>query len=317
MPFLTLIPSPSRGEWHLGPLPLRAYALAVICGIVVAWQIGTRRYADKGGRADVMLDITFWAVPFGILGARLYHLITSPSAYFGRDGEPWRVIALWEGGLGIWGGIGLGAVGALIGARRAGVRLAPILDSVAPALLIAQAIGRLGNWANQELFGRPTTLPWGLQVSAARAKEAGFEPGTLFHPCFAYEILWNLAAAGVLILAERRWRLCRGRLFALYGLAYTLGRVWIEMLRVDDAQVIGGLRLNVWTSLLVAAASIGALIFLARRDDGSPEPLTLVPLSPTTDDDDPHLQDDPDLWEDQAEEDAPPEEDSPPEEDRG
>jgi len=185
------IPSPSQSVWNLGPLPLRAYALAILAGIVAALWITQRRMAERGGPAERVVDIAFWAVPFGIVGGRVYHVVSSPQAYFGEGGDPWRAFAIWEGGLGIWGAIALGAVGAWIGCRRHNVRFASFADVVAPGLLVAQAIGRLGNWFNQELFGGPTQLPWGLEIDPAHRppQYAGFET---FHPTFLYESLGNL-----------------------------------------------------------------------------------------------------------------------------
>ncbi|MBO9554417.1 prolipoprotein diacylglyceryl transferase [Cellulomonas sp.] len=263
----TSIPSPSQGVWHLGPFPVRAYAFAILIGIVVALWMTRRRWVERGGDADTVLEISFWAVPFGILGGRLYHVITSPDAYFGEGGEPWRALAIWEGGLGIWGAVALGAVGAWIGCRRNGVRLAPFADALAPGLLVAQAIGRLGNWFNQELFGGPTSLPWGLQIDDAHLPP-GYESGTLFHPTFLYEIVWNLAGAALLLWLDRRYRLGHGRVFWLYVVVYTTGRLWIELLRIDTAHHILGLRLNVWTSIIVGLGALVAFVVVGRRHPG-------------------------------------------------
>ena len=265
----TSIPSPSRAEWHLGPLPLRAYALAILVGIVVAAWMTMRRLAVRGGTSDDVLEICLWAVPFGIVGGRIYHVISSPQAYFGEGGDPWKAFAIWEGGLGIWGAIALGAVGAWIGCRRQGVRFADFADAVAPGLLVAQAIGRLGNWFNQELFGGPTTLPWGLEIDDAHLPP-GFESGTLFHPTFLYEMVWNLLAAAVLIWAERRFRLRHGRVFWAYVMIYTLGRLWIELVRIDPASIVLGLRINVWVSILVFVGALAAFLVLGRRYRGEP-----------------------------------------------
>lgn len=260
----TSIPSPSRAEWHLGPLPLRAYALAILVGIVVAAWMTMRRLAARGGTTDDVLEISLWAVPFGIVGGRIYHVVSSPQAYFGEGGDPWKAFAIWEGGLGIWGAIALGAVGAWIGCRRQGVRFADFADAVAPGLLVAQAIGRLGNWFNQELFGGPTTLPWGLEIDDAHLPP-GIDPGTLFHPTFLYEMVWNLLAAAVLIWAERRFRLRHGRVFWAYVMLYTLGRLWIELVRIDPASIVLGLRINVWVSILVFLGALTAFVILGRR----------------------------------------------------
>lgn len=253
------IPSPSTGVWYLGPIPLRAYGIVIAVGMIVGVWWTARRYRARGGDPDVPYDVAMWAIPIGIIGARLYHVVTSPEAYFGPGGDPWLIPQIWRGGLGIWGGVGAGALGAFLAVKRAGVRFGPIADSLAPALLVAQAIGRWGNWFNQELFGGPTTLPWGLQIDAAHLP-AGYAPGTLFHPAFLYECLWNLAAAALIVWLDRRRRFAAGQVFGLYLMAYTLGRAWIEMLRIDDAHTLGGLRLNVWTSLLVFA--VGAALFV-------------------------------------------------------
>ena len=253
------IPSPSTGVWYLGPIPLRAYGIVIAVGMIVGVWWTARRYRARGGDPDVLYDVAMWAIPIGIIGARLYHVVTSPEAYFGPGGDPWLIPQIWRGGLGIWGGVGAGALGAFLAVKRAGVRFGPIADSLAPALLVAQAIGRWGNWFNQELFGGPTTLPWGLQIDAAHLP-AGYAPGTLFHPAFLYECLWNLAAAALIVWLDRRRRFAAGQVFGLYLMAYTLGRAWIEMLRIDDAHTLGGLRLNVWTSLLVFA--VGAALFV-------------------------------------------------------
>lgn len=261
------IPSPSQSVWHLGPLPLRAYALAILAGIVAAVWIAQRRMAERGGPPARVLDISMWAVPFGIVGGRIYHVISSPQAYFGEGGDPLRAFAIWEGGLGIWGAIAFGAVGAAIGCRRHNIRFASFADIVAPALLVAQAIGRLGNWFNQELFGGPTDLPWGLQIDAAHLP-AGFTEGTLFHPTFLYELVWNLVGAAVLIWLDRRFRLGNGQVFWLYVLIYTAGRGWIEMVRIDPASIVLGVRLNVWTSLLVGVLALVAFLLAVRRHPG-------------------------------------------------
>ena len=265
------IPSPSTGVWHLGPFPLRAYAFAILLGIVVALWMTRRRWIERGGEPDTTLEIAFWAVPFGIVGGRIYHVITSPDAYFGVGGDPIRALYIWEGGLGIWGAVAFGAIGAWIGCRRQGVRLAPWADALAPGLLVAQALGRLGNWFNQELFGAPTTLPWGLEVSPEVIQQlneqtgTSFAAGTLFHPTFLYELLWNLGAAAVLVWLDRRYRLGHGRVFWAYVALYTLGRVWIEMLRIDTAEHVLGLRLNVWTSIVVGLGALVAFYVIGRR----------------------------------------------------
>ena len=269
LPVLPLsIPSPSEGTWYVGPLPLRGYALSIIAGIVAAIWIGERRWVARGGRAGDIQDLAIWAVPFGLVGARAYHVATDASRYFGEDGNPWQALYIWKGGLGIWGGIALGAVGVVVGARLKGIRLLPVLDAMAPGVLVAQALGRWGNWFNQELYGRPTDLPWGLEIDPVNWPPGrSFEPGTTFHPTFLYESLWGLAAFAVLVWADRRFRLGHGQVLAAYVALYTLGRGWIETLRIDDVELsdVGGLRFNVWTSIVLFVAAVAFLAWSRRR----------------------------------------------------
>ncbi|CAM2769842.1 prolipoprotein diacylglyceryl transferase [Actinomyces slackii] len=262
------LPSPSTGVWYLGPVPIRAYALCILTGVFVAvWWAG-RRYERRGGNKEIIQDVAIIAVPAGIVGARIYHVLSSPDAYFGPQGDPALIPQIWNGGLGIWGGIAAGVGAAAWYIRRRGLRFAPLADAVAPALLVAQAIGRLGNWFNQELFGGPTTLPWGLEIDAQHIP-AGYAPGTLFHPTFLYEALWNLAGAAFLVWLGRRLLanggVTGGRLLWAYLMVYTAGRVWIEYLRVDEAQIVAGLRLNVWTSVIVFTAGLIGFIISSRR----------------------------------------------------
>lgn len=279
------IPSPSRSTWHLGPLSLRAYALCILAGVLIAVWWTSRRYRARGGDGDTVLDAAMLGVPVGILGARLYHVITSPGAYFGPGGDPVRIVQIWRGGLGIWGGVAAGLAAAAWLMRRRGLRLAPLTDAVAPALLVAQAVGRVGNWFNQELFGAPTTLPWGLEIDDAHLPD-GCAPGTLFHPTFLYEALWNLAGAALLVLLERRLRrrdgAVGGRLIWAYLMVYTAGRAWIEHLRVDEAAIVLGLRLNEWTAMIVFLVGLVGFVAAGRRgaDDAvarrRPEPAPAV-----------------------------------------
>ena len=271
---LTSIPSPEVGTWNLGPIPLRAYALLIITGIVVATWWGGKRYVARGGAPGTILDIAVWAVPFGIVGGRLYHVITDHQLYFGPGGSGIvGALRIWDGGLGIWGAVALGALGAWIGARRAGVLLPPVADAIAPGIALAQAIGRWGNWFNSELFGAPTDLPWGLEI-AAQNRPVGYEQFATFHPTFLYESLWLVATVIVLVWADRRFQMGHGRVFALYVLLYTVGRIWIEALRIDTANTVLGVRLNVWTSFLVGLAALGYLIVSARLRPGREESLT-------------------------------------------
>jgi len=267
------IPSPSDGVWDIGPFPLRGYAVCIIIGIIAAIWIGERRWVARGGKPGQVSDLAIWAVPFGLVGGRLYHVITDSHLYFGDGRHPIHALYIWRGGLGIWGAIALGALGVVIGARRMGLRVLPVLDALAPGVLVAQALGRWGNWFNQELFGKPTDKPWALEVSDEVADNAGYTPGTTFHPTFLYESMWCLAAFAVLVLLDRRFRLGHGRVLALYVMLYTLGRGWIETLRIDDVQLddVLGLRLNVWTSILLFTAAAAYFVVSARTSPGREE----------------------------------------------
>lgn len=258
------MPSPSQGVWYLGSFPLRAYALCIIAGIVAAVWLAERRWAKRGGEPGAISDIALWAVPFGIIGGRLYHVLTDPELYFKAGRDPWRAFFIWEGGLGIWGAIALGAFGAWIGARRTGVRFSEVAGVLAPAIPLAQAIGRWGNWFNQELFGGPTDLPWGLQIAPDRRPD-GYEGYTTFHPTFLYESLWNFGVVGLVLWVEARFNIRGGRLFAVYVMGYTAGRGWIEYLRIDTVNQVLGLRLNVWTSVIVFAAASAYFVIAGRR----------------------------------------------------
>lgn len=279
------IPSPDNGVWHLGPLPLRGYALAIILGIVAAIWIGERRWVARGGKPGEVQDLAIWAVPFGLVGARIYHVATDHSLYFGDDRTPWRALYVWEGGLGVWGGIAAGALGIVVGARVKGIRLLPILDALAPGVLVAQAIGRWGNWFNQELFGKPTDLPWALEVSDDTAIAAGHAAGTTFHPTFLYESLWCLAGFALLIWADRRFRLGHGRVLALYVMVYTLGRGWIETLRIDSVELsdVGGLRFNVWTSIVLFVLAAAYFVWSSVRHPGREKQVYDEPADETED----------------------------------
>ncbi|MGY1824354.1 prolipoprotein diacylglyceryl transferase [Geodermatophilus sp. SYSU D00079] len=271
MTALAAIPSPTQGVWEVGPLPIRAYALCIIAGIVAAIWLTDRRWRARGGAEGDVLDIAVWAVPFGIVGGRLYHVVTSPRPYFGEGGDPLRAFAIWEGGLGIWGAIALGGVGAWIACRRRDIPLPAFADALAPGLLVAQAIGRLGNWFNNELYGGPTDLPWGLTIhewnGTGAVVGADGQPVVLgtFHPTFLYELLWNLAAAALVIWADRRFRLGHGRAFALYVASYCAGRLWVELLRTDPAETFFGVRLNVFTAVVVGLLAVAYLVWQRGR----------------------------------------------------
>lgn len=275
---LAYLPSPPQGVWHLGPIPIRAYALCIIVGIIVAVWFTERRWAARGGSPGTVLDVATWAVPFGLVGARLYHVATDYQRYFGPEQNPLEALMIWKGGLGIWGAIAMGALGAWIACRRRGVSMAAFADAAAPGIAFAQAIGRWGNWFNQELYGRPSTLPWALEIDRGNRPEGMLDIAT-FHPTFLYESLWVVGVALLVIWADRRFRLGHGRAFALYVAAYTAGRAWIEYLRIDPAHDILGLRLNVWTSLLVF---LGAVAYLwITRHQGREEAVEMAPADDT------------------------------------
>lgn len=279
---LAYIPSPPQGVWYVGPLALRAYALFIIIGIVVAIVWGDRRWVARGGDKGTVLDVAVWAVPFGLIGGRLYHVITDAPTYFGEGGNPVDALKIWQGGLGIWGAVLLGGVGAWIACRRRGIPLPAFGDAVAPPILLAQAIGRIGNYFNQELYGRETTLPWGLEIyqrvdANGRVDSlAGVSTGLVervVHPTFLYELLWNVVVVILLVIVDRRFRLGHGRVFALYVAGYCAGRFVIELMRTDYATLIGGIRVNSFTSGIVFLLA-AAYVVLARK--GREDPATLA-----------------------------------------
>jgi prolipoprotein diacylglyceryl transferase len=253
------LPSPGSGSIKIGPLELRAYGLVIAVGVFVAVWIWGKRLSRAGiGGSDEATSVALWAVPAGVIGARLYHVATEWDRFSDRPGDIFKV---WEGGLGIPGGMLLGIVVGIVMIRRQTMPIPMALWAVAPALPVAQAIGRWGNWFNQELFGGPTTLPWGLEVDPVKALAAGYMPDTLFHPTFLYESLWNLALAAVLVVIGRRWQNKRypERLLAVYVLGYGIGRLWIEGLRIDPTKEGAGLRLNQWMAIVLIVAGIAYL----------------------------------------------------------
>lgn len=260
------IPSPPI-EWaafSAGPLTIRAYSLWILAGIFFALWLTTKRWVERGGTAQVVGDVGFWAIPFGIVGGRIYHVISTPAQYFGENGRPLDALKIWEGGLGIWGAIAFGAVGAYIGCKRHHVSFATFMDAAAPGVLVAQAIGRMGNYFNHELFGKPTDVPWALQIDPAFRPD-GYEQFATFHPTFLYELLWNLAGAVLIVYLDRRLDLRGGRAFWLYVIVYVSGRFWIETVRIDTAVTVGGLRINVWVSMAVLALAITMFTVLGKR----------------------------------------------------
>jgi len=240
--------------------------------------ITQRRLSRRGAESGVVLDIIIWAVPLGIVGARIYHVLTHSGDYFYPGSDWWTIFAIWEGGNALYGSLLGGAVGAYIGCRRAGIRFWSFVDAVAPAMLVAQAIGRLGNYVNHELFGVPTTLPWGLEILPTDAMfPAGLPADTLFHPLFLYEIIWNLIGVGAIILLERRFRLQWGRVFGLYLIWYGLGRSWLEAIRIDPtSDALLGIPANIWTSLIAIALGVALIVIQGRRHPGA-EPSPYLP----------------------------------------
>lgn len=269
---LASIPSPASGSFQLGPLTLNAYGAMIALGVIVAVSVGGRRLeARRAGTRDDMSAIAMWGVPAGVVGARLYHVVTDWDRFAGDIGE---TIKIWKGGLGIWGGIFLGTIVGVMVAKKRGLNPADVLTAVAPGLAFAQSIGRWGNWFNQELFGRATTLPWALRVSDETALKAGFEPGTTFHPTFLYESILCVVLGFALIALDRRVPMRAGRLFAFYVAGYTAFRFFVEGLRIDPAHYAGGLRLNQWVSIVVFA---GALVVIVAMRGAPAEPGQVAP----------------------------------------
>ncbi|MDI9915518.1 prolipoprotein diacylglyceryl transferase [Rhodococcus sp. IEGM 1379] len=278
---LAYIPSPSQGVWYVGPIALRAYALCIIAGIIVAIVWGDRRWVARGGEKGTVLDIAVWAVPFGLIGGRLYHVLTDWPQYFGEGGTPIDALKVWNGGLGIWGAVFLGGVGAWIGCRRRGIPVAALGDAIAPGVLLAQAIGRFGNYFNQELYGRETTVPWGLEIfkrvnSAGQTDVlGGVSNGVvekIVHPTFLYEAVWNILIVIVLVVVDRRFKIGHGRLFALYVAGYCVGRLFVELMRDDPAYQLAGIRVNVYTAVIVFVAAV-AYFLLAKKGREDPSEL--------------------------------------------
>ena len=266
MNILNSIPSPDVSSFELGPIRVHFYALFILIGIALAIWIGSRRFRQRGGQAGMILDIALWAVPFGIVGGRTFHVLTHWDYYFYAGADLSKVFAVWEGGLAIFGALLLGSVGAFIGARTAGIKFLAFADAIAPGVLVAQAIGRIGNYFNNELFGLPTTLPWGLEISTANpAYPAGLPAGVLFHPTFLYELIWNLMGFAVLIWLDRKLKLRWGQMFAAYLITYSIGRAFIESIRIDPSEVFFGLRTNVWSAIFGIAIGVALFVWSRRK----------------------------------------------------
>jgi len=261
---LAALPSPSSGALHVGPLQLRAYGLCIAAGAWAAVVVCSRRYRRRGGDPNLITTIAVRAIPAGLIGARLYHVLTDYELYLPPKGHPINAFKIWDGGLGIWGGVALGVVVGAWVARRRGADVGVLFDCVAPALPLAQAIGRWGNWFNQELFGKPTGLPWGLRIDAAH-RPAAYLGSHTFQPIFLYESIWDLCVVGIVVAVERRFRLRKGSLLLVYAATYTFGRFFTEYDRIDFAHKLGPLRLNDWASVIVFSAATIALVQLNRQ----------------------------------------------------
>jgi prolipoprotein diacylglyceryl transferase len=266
---LLSIPSPEISFIELGPIRVHFYALFILTGIILALLLTESRLKSRGVEGGVALDVSLWAIPFGILGARFYHVITHPNDYFFEGADLLAVFRIWEGGLAIFGALLFGALGAFIGARQSGIKFISYLDAVAPGILLAQAVGRWGNYFNNELFGQPTDLPWGLEISSDNpAYPAGLPDGVLFHPTFLYESIWSLIGVTILLLADKRFNLRWGRMFGLYLIYYSVGRVWVEAIRIDPSEIVLGLRVNIWSAILGIAVGLTVILIQSRRHTG-------------------------------------------------
>ncbi|WP_404475791.1 prolipoprotein diacylglyceryl transferase [Microbacterium aerolatum] len=273
---LTSIPSPEVSYFDLGPLRIHFYALCIIAGIVVATLMTNHRLTKRGAEPWVVIDIAILAVPLAIIGARIFHVLTHPNFYFGEGKNTWSpfepgsVWAIWEGGIAIFGALIGGAVGAYLGCRWTGIRFWSFADALAPGLLLAQAMGRFGNWFNHELFGLPTDLPWGLEIESDNAAfPPGLAEGTLFHPTFLYEVIWNGVGVIFLLWIGKRLQLQWGKLFAIYLIWYSAGRILWESIRIDPSEIILGLRSNVWAAIIGVVLGIVILIVQTRRHPGT------------------------------------------------
>lgn len=266
---LISIPSPEISFIELGPFRLHFYALFILTGIILALVLTESRLRSRGAEAGLALDISLWAIPLGILGGRFFHVITHPNDYFFPGADLLAVFRIWEGGLAIYGALIFGSVGAYIGARQAGIRFFSYLDAVAPGVLLAQAVGRWGNYFNNELFGLPTDLPWGLEIASSNpAYPAGLPDGVLFHPTFLYESIWSLAGVALLLAADRKYNLRWGKMIGLYLVYYSIGRIWVEAIRIDPSEILLGLRINIWSAITGIMVGLAILIIQSRRHTG-------------------------------------------------
>ena len=269
---LALIPSPSISAIQLGPLSIHFYALCILTGIGVAMWWADKRWRARGGSSDDLFDIVFAAVIAGIIGARVWHVLTSPAPFFGPGGDPLSALYIWQGGLAIYGAVAGGALAVWFMARRKGVSFTALADTIAPTLMAAQAIGRFGNWFNQELYGPPLDASWAWDITCRTngATIPGCIPGT-YHPTFLYEQLWNLVGVLVLLYLARRFHFAGGRQFWLYVVIYSTGRAWIDAIRTEPVMMLGGLRIHTVIAIVAALFGLAMLIqltVLKRRRGG-------------------------------------------------
>ena len=266
---LISIPSPDVSYIELGPLRIHFYAMFILAGIILALILTESRLRSRGAESGIALDISLWAIPLGILGGRFFHVVTHPNDYFFAGADLLAVFRIWEGGLAIYGALIFGALGAAIGARAAGIKFTSYLDAVAPGVLLAQGVGRWGNYFNNELFGTPTDLPWGLEISSNNpAYPAGLPEGVLFHPTFLYESIWSLAGVALLLAADRKFNLRWGKMMGLYLVYYSIGRVWIEAIRIDPSEILLGLRVNIWSAIAGVALGLAIILIQSKRHPG-------------------------------------------------
>ena len=266
---LLSIPSPDVSYIELGPLRIHFYAMFILAGIILALILTESRLRSRGVESGIALDISLWAIPLGILGGRFFHVVTHPNDYFFPGADLLAVFRIWEGGLAIYGALIFGSIGAAIGARAAGIKFTSYLDAVAPGVLLAQAVGRWGNYFNNELFGTPTDLPWGLEISSSNpAYPAGLPEGVLFHPTFLYESIWSLAGVALLLAADQKFNLRWGKMMGLYLVYYSIGRVWIEAIRIDPSEILLGLRVNIWSAIAGIALGLAIIVIQAKRHTG-------------------------------------------------
>lgn len=277
MNLLTSIPSPGADirSWTFEiaglSFTVHAYAICILIGIILAVVITNRRLTARGGEPWIVVDILLWTLPLGIVGARIYHVLTHPADYFGPDKDLMEILYVWNGGIAIFGALIGGGIGAAIACKLAGIRFLSFVDALAPGLLVAQGMGRFGNWFNQELFGQPTDLPWGLEIDRPNAAiPVGIPGDVLFHPTFLYEMLWNVAGAALLVFYfERRFTMRWGRAFGFYLVWYGVGRSIFESIRIDPSEIYFGIRLNVWTALLAIVVGVALIIWSRRRHTGN------------------------------------------------